>query len=143
MSSQPKLPGTLPTPAAAKSALRQAVASFAEKRLLVIRLKDNAKTAALDLKRATAEVDIAERDLLAADEGSPEDADATSRMAKWFGLLEKAEDAVSKVKDTTRRADIELDAAAKVLRGARGDVRAIRDGGRQLPKEKPGHGENR
>ncbi len=135
MATQPKLPGTLPTPAQAKSALRTAVSALADKRLLVIRLKDDAKTAALDLKRATKEVDVAERDLLAADEGSPEDADAAARLAKWLGMLEKAEDAVDKVKDTARRAQLELDAAAKVLRGARGDVRAVQDGRRALPKE--------
>jgi hypothetical protein len=137
MAAQQKLPHTLPTPAAAKQALRQAASNLAEKRLLVIRLKDDAKTAALDLKRAIKEVDVSERDLLAADEGSPEDIDASARMAKWFGQLEKAEDAVDKVKDTTRRAQLELDAAAKVLRGARGDVRAVQDGRRALPKERP------
>jgi hypothetical protein len=140
MSSQPKLPGTLPTPTQAKANLRLAVETLAEKRLLLSRLKDDAKTAGLDLKRATKEVSVAERDLLAADEGSPEDADAAARMGKWLGMLEQAEDAVVKLKDTARRATLEMDAATKVLAGARGDIRALQ-GGRQavpkLPKVRP------
>jgi hypothetical protein len=134
MSSQPKLPGTLPTPVQAKSNLRSAVETLAEKRLLLSRLKDDAKTAGLDFKRATKEVAMAERDLLAAAEGTPEDADASARMGKWLGMLEKAEDAVAKLKDTTRRGQLEVDQAVKVLAGARGDIRALQAGRQALPK---------
>jgi len=124
----------MPTPAQAKVALRAAAATFAERRLLVIRLKDDAKTAAADLANATREADLAERDLLAAADGSQEDADAAARLSAWLARLEAAEDAVAKVKDTTRRAQIELDAAVKVLRGARGDVRALHAGRQAIPK---------
>ena len=131
MASQAKLPHTMPTPRQARSNLREAVANFRTKRVLTTQLEDDCKRAKSELKTADHEIDEAEGDLLASAEDSPEDLDASARLAKAVAHEERAERDLEKVQDILRRSRLELDGATKILRGARGDIRALQEGRRK------------
>jgi hypothetical protein len=134
MGTQARLPGTLPTPAAAKASLRMAREEWrratSAKDGLTSRLaaaRDEAKAAAIELGEA-------EADLLAAEDGGIEELDADERHAKAVKRFERAEADIVKVRGTIREASRELKAAQAVLTGARAEMQAIRQGRRKVKK---------
>lgn len=127
---QARLPGTLPTTAQAKAALRMAVAAVKEKGNVVDGMKARFDTAKEDLAEARLKADEAEADLLATDEDSPAGAAADAAHGKACKRLEQASGDIAKVKASRKLAKAELREAEKRLESARADMEAIREGRR-------------
>lgn len=128
MATQPKLPHTLPTPRAAKAALRGVLEEISAQREAIRGLKDQVKRAKEDAAEAERQITAAERDLLQAEDDSPEELDASAREVAALVLLEKAEDAGRKADGILKRANRELEEMTARLAGVRGDLRAIQQG---------------
>jgi hypothetical protein len=131
MAAQAKLPGTLPTPAQARSNLRVTRDCFREKLLVFEGYKERIAASKDEVKAANLEVEEAEADLLAAEEGSKEDIDASSRHGKAMRRKARAQTDLEKVTAARRLAGREMALAAKGLAAAREDVEAIRQGRRK------------
>lgn len=130
VASQVRIPGTLPTLPHAKAALREARATYFVR-------KDTADKFAAEVKRAKAEFaqaeqayDDAERILLDAAAGSPEETRADGEHDKADRAVEKAEGDLAKVKKASDKAHAERDEALSLLVGARRTLREIRQGRR-------------
>jgi hypothetical protein len=131
MSTQARLPGTLPTPAVARANLRMARRSYQDRQNVVDGMKDRLSAAHDEVKAAGAELDEVEQDLLAADEGSSEDLAADERHGKAMKRAERAANDVIKVAGALRLAQSELADGVRLLAGARGELAAIREGRRK------------
>jgi len=130
-STQPRLPGTLPTPAAAKAVLRMARQEWRTRRETYDGLEGDHSSAKSEVKDATTEVDQAEADLLAASEDSKEEKAADVAHQRAWLRLERAESDLEKVASTHKLAKAELAKARKLLAGARAELQATREGRRK------------
>jgi uncharacterized protein YecT (DUF1311 family) len=128
---QPRLPGTLSTPAAAKALLRMARQEWRTRRETYDALEDDLSSAKSEVKDATTEVDQAEGDLLAASEDSKEEKAADVVHQRAWLRLDRAEGDLEKVASTHKLAKAELAKARKLLAGARGELQAVREGRRK------------
>ena len=131
MATQAKLPGTLPTPAAARSNLRLVREEVRRKRGVAESMKARVDAAKEELKAADAETEEVEGDLLDADEGTPLDVSAGANHHKALRRLAHARTDLDKVRATQRLAKSELKEALGRLRAAREDMEAIREGRRR------------
>jgi hypothetical protein len=129
MATQPRLPGTLPTPSVARSNLRDARYSVRNQRMLAVEAKEHVKRAKDDLAAAAAAVETAEDDLDKAS-GDAEVMAADGAHELSLGLVQKGEAALVKVSAVAKRAADDLGIAEKRLAAAREDLRAIRQGRR-------------
>jgi hypothetical protein len=131
MSSQAKLPGTLPTPAQARAALRLARDAFAARTGAARGLKEQVKLCKDTIIKTDDALEEAERDLLGTDPETGEGLAADVAHGKAMAAIERAETDLEKAKASLMVATDDLAAARRTLTGARGDLRAIRDGRRK------------
>jgi seryl-tRNA synthetase len=130
MAAQPKLPGTLPTPAQARVVLRDSRALRQSRGRVVEGLKLRAKHAAGEVVQAAAELDAAETDLEVAGEGTPEDVDANARHGAAMRRMVRAKSDAEKVSAALALAKNDLRQADAQLAAAREDLESIRQGRR-------------
>jgi hypothetical protein len=94
-------------------------------------MKDRCDAAKDEEKAALAELEEAEADFLAADDGSKEEADAEKRQRKAWKRALRARLDLDKVAATLKLAKKEVKAAAGFVRAAREDLDAIAEGRRE------------
>lgn len=131
MSTQARLPGTLPSPAKARSNLRDAREALRLRRLDHDRQKEHVKRAKDGLDAAGKALDLAEDDLCAAADGSPEETSADAKHDETLRAVDRAEKDLVKVQAALQLAADELTLARRQLGNAREDMRAIREGRRK------------
>jgi hypothetical protein len=128
---QIKLTGTTPTPAQAKSKLREATADEHNKRHVLECLRERLKSTKEEATAAEAELVEAERVLLAAADDSEEGAAAEVDHGKAWKRLQLAERGIANLGSTISKASMEATEAKAILRSAREDLEAIRLGRRK------------
>lgn len=131
MSTQARMPATLPTPAAARSQLRLARDDARAKRNTYDDLKERLAAARDEMKTAGAEVEEAEGDMLVADADSAEEKAASNAHQKAWQRMRRAELDYDKVKATRGNAQHELKKALALLATAREELEAVREGRRR------------
>jgi hypothetical protein len=130
MATQAKLPGTLPTPAVARSNLRNARSVVRTREAVLEGLRERAKLARETVSECNLKLDAVEDDLLVAEEGSDQDVSADKAHGEAMRAVERAEKDVEKVAAAVKVAGDELAVARRELAAARADIRAIREGRR-------------
>ena len=130
MGTQVKLPGTLPTPAQARGKLKDARAERRTVLGAVLGFKAEIKAIGKELMALEGELEDAERTMENAVEDSPEQLEAEKDQgATWDALcaLEKKE---ANVKGALAKGEARLAECNRILREAREDIKAIRQGRR-------------
>lgn len=131
MSTQARLPGTLPTPAEARQRLKDATAAEANARNAKELSADRLKDAKDEAKAAEAELVEAERLLIDAVENSDEARAAEADQAKAWKRLRLAEKGIKNLTATHGGDLTEWKATKARLFAAREDLEAIRQGRRK------------
>jgi hypothetical protein len=130
MATQAKMPGVMPTPAQARSVLRLSRDDVAAKRATVRAMRAQAQAAKDAEAAALADLEEAEGDGLASDDGTEAAVSAEQRQTKEWKRAKKARDSREKVARTLRLARSELKEAEARLAAARDDIEALQEGRR-------------
>lgn len=128
---QARLPYTLPTPGQARQKLREARGAVASAADDLAKLREDLRSARAEAEAAETDLTQAEHNMLDAAEDSPESAAADADQGRLWRRLLLAESGIENLKATIVKAAGEHDDARRLLRGARGDLEAVRQGRRK------------
>ena len=128
MTTQARLPGTLPTPVEARRRLGEATKAEAAARSEVENFDEYAKAAKEEMEAAEKELSEAERVLVEAAEDSAESAAADLEWGKAWERRSKGEAGLANVKAAARGARGDWKRAKTRLLTCRQDIAAIRAG---------------
>jgi hypothetical protein len=131
MKSQALLPGTLPPPAEARSALANARKVLVEKSFAADALKRRAEAAKLAAKKAEARLSLVEQELLDTGANTPEELAASAEWLEALADRDSTSEAVAAFEGkagTLAFAHADVRAAEEAVSAARATLRAIAEG---------------